>query len=490
MRALLNLIVLVLIAAVSPAAAQAPAKPGSTQNAPPNTGRGDTGVGSLPDAVTVIDILRRLPPRGGASDGDDDRTPPFLVAPRPQSVGEDQPRTTPPPQRRRVVTIPPNAPFNPSPRLRPSGAAAAGVGALVAAVRDREVLVTLSATSDANTASELAQDLGLDGQTLYTSALLGVRVARFRIPDTRSIADVLAQLATDARVEETQPNYVFDSSQGAARPLPVPQYAPEKLQLGEAHKVAIGKRVKIAVIDTALDAAHPALAGAIAASFDALGETKGEAEAHGTAIAGIVGARKELTGVAPGADILSVRAFAKSASGPAQSDTLALLKSLDWSVTQGARVINMSFAGPEDLLLGKAIDAAITRGIVVVAAAGNGGPEAKPAYPAAFPNVIAVTATDASDATYAQANRGAYIAVAAPGVDIIAAAPKGAYDISSGTSLAAAHVSGIAALLLEHDAKLTPAAVRERLAKTARTPSGAVDIGAGIVDAGKALQAK
>jgi subtilisin family serine protease len=221
-----------------------------------------------------------------------------------------------------------------------------------------------------------------------------------------------------------------------------------------------------------------------------LGETKTEPELHGTSIAGIVGARSALLGVAPGANLLGVRAFANSATGSAQSHTLAIIKGLDWAVLNGARVVNMSFTGPNDPLLGQAIAAAVKLGVVVVAAAGNGGADAAPAYPGAFPNVIAVTAIDNKDALFKSANRGTYVSVAAPGVDIIGAAPNGGYEMSSGTSMAAAHVSGIAALMLEMNPKLTPKDIRDGLSKSARQPPRLIaeEMGAGIVDAAEALK--
>ncbi len=449
--------------------------------------------------MTVLEILRHLPhyPRPGGSDNTGGSFPgPEVSAPKPK--GSKPPvAVTPPPTR--VVTINPGQPFAPRPSPRATGTPPVIIGAIVPEVRDREVLVTLAAGATAATVNELSQALGLDGETLYTSNLLGTRVVRFRIPDTRSLGEVVQQLASDARVALAQPNYVFTASQGAAKPvplpvplpLPVPQYAPQKLHLDEAHKLAQGKRIKIAVIDTAIDTAHPAFGGAAIATFDALGETTPVAELHGTSIAGILGARAQLIGVAPEASVLGARAFAANAKGLAQSHSLAILKALDWSVMNGARVINMSFAGPEDPLLGRAIAAAIVQGAVIVSAAGNGGPDAKPAFPAAFPNVIAVTATDTADATYKSANRGSYIAIAAPGVDIIGAAPNGAYDLSSGTSMAAAHVSGIAALMLEKNPKLTPNGVRAALIGSARKIDGsaATDLGAGIVDAVGALNA-
>jgi subtilisin family serine protease len=152
----------------------------------------------------------------------------------------------------------------------------------------------------------------------------------------------------------------------------------------------------------------------------------------------------------------------------------------------------MSFAGPKDPLLERLLDGAHDKGIVLVAAAGNGGPGAEAVYPGAHPSVIAVTAVDHADRLYVDANRGDYVAVAAPGVDILAPAPDGAYGVTSGTSMAAAHVSGVIALALEANPGLDTQAVRDLLTATAHDlgPAGRDDeFGAGKVNALDALTA-
>ena len=136
------------------------------------------------------------------------------------------------------------------------------------------------------------------------------------------------------------------------------------------------------------------------------------------------------------------------------------------------------------------LTAAYEKGIVLVAAAGNAGPKSAPLYPAADPDVIAVTATDSNDGLFNMANRGSYIAVAAPGVEILALAPGDSYQVTTGTSVAAAHVSGIAAMLLEENPSLTPAEVRSIIMSTAKPLGSAgqqADFGAGLADAYQAV---
>src|SRR6185436_5250681 len=132
------------------------------------------------------------------------------------------------------------------------------------------------------------------------------------------------------------------------------------------------------------------------------------------------------------------------------------------------------------------------KGIVLVAAAGNAGPSSPPLFPAADSNVIAVTATDIDDGLFSGANRGGHIAVAAPGVDVLVPGTGGSYQLTTGTSVASAEVSGVAALLIERNPSLTPADVRRILTRTAKqvAPKGRErDYGAGLVNAAAAVAA-
>ena len=241
-----------------------------------------------------------------------------------------------------------------------------------------------------------------------------------------------------------------------------------------------------------MDAAHPDLKGAVVRSYDAVGGADTAPDFHGTAVAGIIRGRGIVEGVAPEAEILAVRAFwTRRPGAQPETDTYTLLAAVDWAVRNSAKILNMSFTGSRDAALHEALEAANKKGVVLIAAAGNGGPKAAPAFPAAYPGVIAVTAVDEADRRYKHANRGGYIAVAAPGVDILAPVERGRHSYLSGTSFAAAYVSGIAALLLEQNPGLDAAGLAALLAGGADDlgPAGRDDdFGAGRVNAYSSLK--
>jgi subtilisin family serine protease len=189
--------------------------------------------------------------------------------------------------------------------------------------------------------------------------------------------------------------------------------------------------------------------------------------------------------------LLAIRAFGAGSRG-AQSTSYVILRGLDYAAEHGAQIINMSFAGPKDPLIERGIAATAARGILMVAAAGNAGAKSPPLYPAANPNVIAVSGTDAQEKLFVASNRGNHIAVAAPGADIFLPAPDDKYQITSGTSFSAAYISGVAALIMERNPALKPGDVRAILTNTARdlgTPGRDDQFGAGEADAFAAVTA-
>lgn len=350
-----------------------------------------------------------------------------------------------------------------------------------------EVMLDIPANVSEAQLEAIARRHSMTRVETQTFRLTGRRLHRWRLDGGGTVPDMIRGMMGERQVAGAQPIYLFTLAQG----LPIPainadQYAPQKLNLPEAHKLATGARIVVAIIDSGIDANHPDLSGAILRSFDAAGS--GPAHPHGTGMAGALAARRTVLGVAPRVGLLAVRAFdPRSHSG--EGTTFNIIKGLDWSVENGARIINMSFAGPADPRLRDAIERAHKKGVVLIAAAGNAGPKSPPLYPAADANVIAVTATDVEDAVFTGANRGNHIAVAAPGVEVLVPAPGGGYQFTTGTSVAAAHVSGVAALLIERNPRMTPADVRRILTRTAKSLGPRERTGAGLVDALSAVSA-
>lgn len=352
-----------------------------------------------------------------------------------------------------------------------------------------EILVEFDAGTGAAYLTEFARSLQLTPQETHTFALTGRTLQRLRIDGTRSVRDTLRASSRFSRISLAQANFSYLGQQGApastrdsAADAVGAQYVVSKLHLLEAHRISSGDDVLVAVIDSQIDTKHPDLAGVVADQYDVIG-TPAVAHSHGTAMAGAIAAHSKLVGVAPKVRLLAVRAFTGEGAS-AQSTTFSILKGIDWAASKNARIVNMSFAGPADGLVREMLGKAHTRGIVLIAAVGNAGPRSPPLYPAAYPHVIGITATDADDKLMPQANRGPQVVAAAPGVEILAPAPGGSYQVTSGTSVAAAHASGVAALLLARRPKLSSDDVRRVLTRTAHAVPGArTDTGAGVIDA-------
>jgi hypothetical protein len=372
---------------------------------------------------------------------------------------------------------------------------------------NNEMVLEFAGNFPAGGIADLLRRRGLTQLEAQFISLTNTTMVRVRVPQGRSVRAALQSVAGEAIVRHAQPSMLFVGAQSAAPEPPKvtpavaaaaaqpsrgdpAQYTLAKLRVGEAHRLADGDRVLVAVIDSGIDMSHPELAGAFAGSYDALAKAAPPHQ-HGTAIAGAIAAHARLLGVAPAAKLLAIRAFDGSGAA-AQASSMGILKSLDYAARHDARVINMSFAGPLDPAVARALAAAKAKGSVLIAASGNFGPKSPPQYPASDPNVIAVSATDADDKMFRAANIGPHIAVTAPGVDILLPSPGKDYRLISGTSFAAAHVSGIVALMIQRAPALTPDAVRRVLEETATDlgPSGKdPEYGAGLVDAYRAIVA-
>lgn len=358
--------------------------------------------------------------------------------------------------------------------------------------KDAEVVVLIREAEPDTIAAGLAQNFNLVLQETLNLALLETAgIYRFSIPDNRPVETVVAAMANAPGVGFAIPNIYYYLQGGTGSSALNLQYALPKMRVPDTRAMASGLGMSVAVIDSGVDVTHPSLKDAKLAVIDMVRQGIKGPDMHGTAIAGIIAAGGDVVGIAPGAKIVAVRAFAPEKLGaPPVTTATTLARSVDEAFAQGARIFNMSFAGEREPLLIEMIDAAYKHGSVFVAAAGNEGPDAPPAYPAAYEKVIAITATDEADRLYGYANRGSYVLAAAPGVDILAPVTGQGFDYLSGTSFAAAHVSGVIALLMERNPKLTADRVREVLMNAAHDlgPAGQDrDFGAGLTDAYESL---
>jgi type VII secretion-associated serine protease mycosin len=263
----------------------------------------------------------------------------------------------------------------------------------------------------------------------------------------------------------------------------------ERIGLLEAWEAGLGRgQIRVAVVDTGVDAAHPDLTGRVLHGYDFAND---DADAdddqwHGTWVAAIVAANTNngvgIAGVAPSAQILPVKVL--DAQGNGTDEDIAA--GIRWAADHEADVINLSLRAASDApVIRNAVEHALARDAVVVAASGNSG-STVPQYPAAYPGVVAVAATDGNGHVASFSARGPWIDIAAPGVNITSARSRSLYEAMSGTSYAAPIVAGVAALARSVDPLAPASEIVSRLLETARD-AGPVGIdpsfGHGVVDA-------
>ncbi len=206
--------------------------------------------------------------------------------------------------------------------------------------------------------------------------------------------------------------------------------------------------LRVGMIDSRVDTTHPAFSGSHIETRSFASRGASLPTFHGTAIASILAANDpQFRGLAPRAELYAAAVFEQDDKRGEIASTVSLVRALDWLVSSGVDVVNLSLAGPPNRLLEAALERAAARDVLVLAAAGNGGPVAGPMYPAAYTSVIAVTAVDSAGRVYRLANRGDYLDLAAPGVGVVHALAGGGYTASSGTSFAVPFAATAAARL-------------------------------------------
>jgi hypothetical protein len=216
------------------------------------------------------------------------------------------------------------------------------------------------------------------------------------------------------------------------------------------HLGICARGVRVGIIDTDIDINHPAFAGRHIHRNTFAAEGRPAAPNwHGTGVLSLLAGSpaSRTPGLIPDAEFFVAGIFFSEDGGEMAADTVSLLKALHWMESKDVRLINMSFSGPPDELVQEAVERMSAKEVMFVAAAGNEGPTAKPGYPAAYPQVIAVTAVTKDLRNYPYANRGEHIDVAAPGVNIWMAVPQAREGYYSGTSFAAPFVTAVLAIL-------------------------------------------
>ncbi|MEV4540701.1 type VII secretion-associated serine protease mycosin [Micromonospora echinaurantiaca] len=288
---------------------------------------------------------------------------------------------------------------------------------------------------------------------------------------------------------------------GHAAPAELP-WPLRRLEPSSAWRLSRGAGVTVAVIDSGVSAIHPVLRGQVrqGRDFNGLAQQQGQCDlaGHGTMVAGIIAGREgtgqPFSGIAPQARILPVRVLPDTRRTNDEALPGQIAQAIRWAVDNGADVLNLSLVTLPRPELADAIEYALDRKVVVVAAAGNRQEQQQdqPAYPAAYPGVIAVAGVDEQGGHVGSSVSGDYVDIAAPGLNIIGPAPGGDGYIAEpqgGTSFAAAYVSGAAALVRAAYPDLTPEQVAERLTRTADSPPDGhnAQLGYGVVNPYRAV---
>jgi hypothetical protein len=330
--------------------------------------------------------------------------------------------------------------------------------------------LTALGLDDDDVAALGAQGFAVDERVLVE--LLGGELVRLVAPDGVSLEDARATVAALNAASAVDFNHYYRPE---ARPLencegmncPATELIDWHFSAPEDDSCVVPAR--IGLIDTGINPDHDAFSAGSVTVLNRVGQNDEESDLkHGTAVAALlVGSKQERTsGLLPGADLVAVDAF-QTAGADTRATAYDLVQAIDRVAREEISVLNLSLAGPANELLERTVAAIAENGVILVAAAGNNGPNAEPVYPAAYDDVIAVTAVDRNTRPYRRAGQGDHIDIAAPGVEIWTAASISGARPKTGTSFAAPFVTAAIALAKAIDPTMDAATIADHLEASA-----------------------
>ncbi|MEB8431285.1 S8 family serine peptidase [Cocleimonas sp. KMM 6892] len=350
----------------------------------------------------------------------------------------------------------------------------------------KDEVVLLYSTENISKVKNITQKYNLNPEstTVLASVKTGMVVAKTNGQDP---LDLSASINKKEKSVNAETNNIFKTASASYKNA----YSMYETGVSYVHETTKGKGTTICMVDTPIDIFHPSLSDAHIETKDLfkVDITNKEALLHGTSVAGVLVSQNPHIGIAPRAKLYSIGAFKAEKNHPSvlKGSSADVAKAIDTCIQHDVDVINLSFTGGKDSIVEKMVRKAVAKGIVVVAAAGNGGNWGSTIYPALIPGVIGATAIDENKKLFNMADKGRFIDYSAPGVNILTIAPDGKYKLATGTSISSAHVSGIVALLLSQKGNNNLNSALTKTAVDLGKPGRDEEFGEGLINASKAL---